>query len=496
MTQIFKRHTCVEFCGEIKPSQGLSRLTCILLTLLLAVSIAMHPVLFAQDAYADVRKADIVAGATQEQRGMPPSMCPSIDAERAYLVDENGRIYFERNANEECTIASITKIMTAIIAMENAPMDLEMSVSKEAATVGESSANLMFGDVITLENALYALMVPSGNDAAIVISEGVGQVILENAANSDESLVDSYGNTIEGTSVDECNRAFLAKMNSKAIELGCSNTFFTNPHGLDGGKYGTELHSTAKDVSIISAYAMQSEQFREIVDTEKKVFPVKRNGQNVDVEVVTTDVLLGEYTGSCGIKTGHTDLAGYCFSGACERDGITLYAIVLGSTSSEQRFADTEILYNWVYNNTVDYKLANTDEVYEMTFDGDEQSVPVVAYAALSDWEDKTVPVTFKDPDVSVSIFKPDGNISQEFHIDEIHGGVSAGQVVGTATFYQHNEEIATLDLIACADVQGPSILESIGIWWNRLTGSNDGENEAKTVVINETPVVLDKVNP
>ena len=165
-------------------------------------------------AHADVRKADVVMGQTVDARGLAVAQCPNVAAEYVYLTDDEGTVYFERNAQAPTQIASITKIMTAIVALENAPLDTQVVVSGNAASVGESSADLQEGDVLTLEEALSALLVPSGNDAAVAIAETVG------------ALMDPEGGY----------DAFIAAMNAKAAELGCVDTVFTNPHGLDYGR--------------------------------------------------------------------------------------------------------------------------------------------------------------------------------------------------------------------------------------------------------------------
>ena len=115
-------------------------------------------------AHAEVLKADIVGGATVGERGLSVAECPSIDAEFAVLMDSDGNVLFSRLGDDESQIASLTKVMTAIVAIDNAPADLHISVSEAAALIGESSAGLQEGDVMDFETALKALLVPSGND--------------------------------------------------------------------------------------------------------------------------------------------------------------------------------------------------------------------------------------------------------------------------------------------------------------------------------------------
>lgn len=448
---------------------------CCALSLLLSIAIP-------DTSFAEVQRSDFILGQTMESRGLNAAECPSIDAKYAIVVSDDGTDYFERSADEATNIASITKIMTAIVALEYAEPDLRIYVSQNAATIGESSAGLIEGDSMDLQNALIALMVPSGNDAAVAIAESVGKTILSEQ-------------DVDPSSDSEALSAFVEAMNSKATEIGCTNSVFENPHGLDFDEFSGDLHSCASDVALIVRYAMQDELFRSIVKMESAEISVTRDGRTVPLELHSTDELLGIYEGACGIKTGNTDLAGPCFAGACERDGEYLYAIVLDSSSETQRFIDTETLFDWVYDNQVDYKLANSDITAEMEdASGNIVDVPVVAYASLSAWIDRTVPVTFADPDQSVSVFRLEGNVSQEFEFDEISGSVRAGDKVGKASFYQRNEKIAEVDLIACEDVPAPSFFETVSIWFSRVGNIFSGaQDAADSVIVNQTPLILEK---
>lgn len=452
---------------ETRPRAGKSALgiflSCILVCLLAYDS-----------AFAEIRKDDIIAGTTIGERSLNVSLCPSIESQHAILVNEQGEVFFERNATDAANIASVTKIMTAIIALESAPLDITVVVSQSAALVGESTASLRAGDTMVLSEALKGLMIPSGNDAALAIAQSVGKLVADTADDN------------AGTA------AFVELMNKKAAELGCEDTLFENPHGLDFDEYAGDLHSTAADVAIIARYAMQHEYFREIVDMRSAQLQIERNGVPTQIEVISTDELLGIYEGACGIKTGYTELAGACFAGACERDGKLIYAIVLNAPSESQRFTDTMTLYNWYYDHHIDYKLAHDDEMVSADLYGSVVEVPVVADVALSDRIDATIKATFADPDATVEIFTPYGNISQEFEFFDVSGAVESGEVVGVARFYQRNEQIAEIDVIACEKVDAPSFFEIMQTAWQRFCALFTGENTvASSVVLNHTPTVL-----
>ncbi len=433
-------------------------------------------------AWADIRRSDEIIGSTVEQRGIGTSLCPSIDAQYAIVADDTGTVYFERDALSPTQIASITKVMTAVIAMDIANaydlMDLEITVSARAASIGESSAELLEGDTLSVKEALKALMIPSGNDAAMALAENLGRYLVEgDDVNDDDAL-----------------SAFVSAMNNKTVELGCTDTIFENPHGLDNVGYEGEQHSTASDVLKISNCAMQNELFREIVSAGTDEISIMREGQEIPITFVSTDELLGVYEGACGIKTGYTTLAGSCFDGVCHRDDNYLYAIVLNSTSDAQRFTDTQTLFDWVYDHRITYNLANSDETVLMTYNDTQREIPIVAEVAHSDWIDKKIKATFSDPDATVEVFSLKGNVSQSFEFNEVTGNVKTGDVIGSATFYQDNEVIAEQDVIAAEDLDAPGFFDSIGIWWNRFFGNIFGSiEEADSVVLNETPLIYDK---
>lgn len=442
-------------------------LACVLACMLaIAGTIAFTSV----DAYADVRKADNIFGQTVDARGLSVAQCPSIDAEYAIVMGADGTVYFERNASSPTQIASITKIMTAVVALDaiaqgTVTLDTPVTVSAAAAAVGESSAGLQEGDVMDLDTALKALLVPSGNDAAVAIAETV--------AGSEE--------------------AFVALMNSKAAEIGCTDSVFENPHGLDFDEYEGNLHSTAADVAKIVQYAMKNQTFRDDVALGDTVIQVTRGGAKAEVALTTTDEFPSFTDYAIGVKTGFTELAGASFAGATNKDGLELYAVVINSTSEAQRFQDAETLTSWVYDHLKSYQLANS--VQSTTYNGAE--VPVAAEVAHAGWIDKTVKATLSDPTASVSIFDLNGNVSQSLEFDELTGNVRAGDKVGTITFKQRNATIATMDLVATENLDAPNFFEGIGIWWDRLFRGFSGQPQvAQSVTINETPLVVDKTAP
>ena len=429
-------------------------------------------------AFADVRQDDQVAEKTVADRGLDDSQCPDIAAERVYVVGQDGTVYFQRNDSDTAPIASVTKVMTALVALENSPLDYTVAVSETAANIGESSANLQAGDTMTLEDALKALMIPSGNDAAQAIAESVGA-----------QLADDPSNPENGT------QAFVDAMNAKAVELGMEDTLFTNPHGLDDEGFESDQHSCAKDVSLMCSAAMKSEDFRAVVSGQFSSCTVTRNGAQESIELESTDELIGTSEGTCGIKTGFTDAAGGCFAGANNRDGQDLYAIVLGSTDEETRFSDTTELWDWVYANTIEFPLGNSEETVS---DQAGKEVPLLAKVSCTSWIDKTVDATLADPEATLELFTLKGDVTQTVDFETLEGTVNAGDKVGSVTYKQDGETLATLDLVAAQTVAGPKWYESVGIWFKRLFGGITGEpSYAESVqVIEETISPLDALQP
>lgn len=460
-----------------------------------AVCAALCIALIPACAFGEVRKDDLIGGETVELRGMPASSAPAINANYSILVDSDGNVYFERNADEPTQVASTTKMMTAIVALEAVPLDYVIEVSENAASIGESSAEVEAGDKMPLSEALIGLMVPSGNDVAVAIAESVGEELVRAAKEDGEEIYDADGQPIDLHGPDAAYEAFVAKMNQRAAELGCDSTRFSNPHGLDFGDWGDEeLYSTARDIASIASFAMEDATFRDVVSGSREVMTVERGGVPTDIELKVTDELLGEYEDACGIKTGFTDRAGYCFAGAFERDGRFMYAIVLDSPTSSQRFVDAKSLYEWELGSETDYALANSDATTVMELAGVTSEVPVIGYAALPAWRDKTVPVTLANPQATVKVSSIFGNVSQEVEFDDIAGGVDVGEVIGKIRFYQNNEVIATQDLIACESVPDPNVLDMIangfGSFVSLFIG---GDDAAESVVLNKTPLLLSK---
>lgn len=394
------------------------------------------------NARAEVLPSDVVAGETADERGLGEASLPDIEAPHACVVTSDGRFLFERAADEPVKIASLTKLMTALVALDNAPLDATVTVDDEAASIGESTSGLLAGDSMTLDTALRALLIPSGNDAAMAIARSVGSLIDPDA--------------------EDPLAAFVGAMNDKAAELGMDDTLFTNPHGLDFDAWSGDLHSTAHDVALMLVAAMEDDTVRSIVSGGGTTITVTdAAGAPRSIELVDTNLLLGQ-DGNIGTKTGKTDEAGTCFAGSWSRDGVEVYTVVLGSDSDEGRFTDSKTLADWAYAHLVQTALAPTSETLA---DGG----PLVAEAVAADWSDKTIDATIADPAATVTVFDLAGPVTRTVDLDEVHGDVEEGDAVGTLSITQEGVEIASVDVVSAESVAAPNPLETVMVAFDRV---------------------------
>jgi len=239
-------------------------------------------------------------------------------AKAAALIDvESGRILYNKNGDQRLRIASLTKIMTAIVAIENADLSDKVKVSVRAAGKEGSSIYLRAGEEMKLEDMLYGLMLRSGNDAATAIAEHVG-------------------GSIEG---------FVRMMNEKAEWIGLDNTHFMNPSGLDDEGH----YSSADDLAKLTAYALHNPTFATIVKTRVKKAP--NPYESWDYQWSNKNKMLSMYEGADGVKTGYTKLALRCLVSSATRNGQQLAAVTINDRDD---WADHRSMLDWGFHH---YKL-------------------------------------------------------------------------------------------------------------------------------------------
>ena len=265
----------------------------------------------------------------------------SVSAKSAVLYQpETDSFIYSKNANQRLPMASTTKIMTALVALENSDLCDTVEIDDSATNIEGSSAYLKKGDVLTMEELLYALLLQSANDAACAIACHVSGDI----------------------------ESFSILMNEKATNLGLTDTHFDNPHGLDS----EEHYSTARDLALIAAEALKNNIFKTIVSTYQKSFTTEQRSRTY----VNHNKLLRIYDGCIGIKTGYTKKSGRCLVGAAEKDGLTFISVTLDAPSD---WNDHAALLNYGYEKLECVTLTEAfDHIYEIAvIDGVKSSLKV-----------------------------------------------------------------------------------------------------------------------
>ncbi len=257
--------------------------------------------------------------------GASAPAAPETSAGAAILIHaDTGEALYEHNADERMLIASTTKIMTALVVLENCSEDESVKIDARSAGMEGSSMYICEGEEYTVGELLYGLMLASGNDAASALAI--------HAAGSEE--------------------AFAALMNEKAAELGLEDTHFANPHGLDAADH----YSTARDMARITAYAMENEAFARIAGSRRAVV----HGR----EIYNHNRLLGEYPGCIGVKTGYTMAAGRALVSCAERDGARYICVTL---SDRDDWRDHSALYDWAFGSYEYREVISPDTLYRVS---------------------------------------------------------------------------------------------------------------------------------
>lgn len=236
---------------------------------------------------------------------------------------DSGRILYEKNANEQRLIASITKIMTATVAIENEDLNKEITIGEEVLKMYGSNIYVELGEKMTLKNLLYGLLLRSGNDAAVVIAN--------NVAKDEES--------------------FVEMMNKKAKELGMKNTIFRNSHGLDEE---TKNYSSAKDMAILSSYANTLPVYKEISKTKKWTVQSDKKSYVWN----NRNKLLYSYKYATGGKTGYTPKAGRTLVTTASKDNLNLTIVTLNDANEYQTH---ESLYEYCFNKYKNFLIVDKD---------------------------------------------------------------------------------------------------------------------------------------
>ena len=360
------------------------------------------------------------------------SNSPALDATAALLVSpDSGMVLYSKNADQKRYPASTTKIMTALLTLENVS-NLDETVTSEAVdfenvTADSSNAGILLGEQVTVRDLLYALMLPSANEAAYMLARHVG--------GSWEQFVDM--------------------MNDRAAELGCTGTHFCNPCGL----HEEDHYTTAHDLYLIAKEAMTDVTFRDIVSTVQHRM-AKTNLHEERIIYTTNQLIFSSfqpwsYANCLGIKTGHTSQAGNCFVGYAEYGDAKLFSVVLGCSDSSKEypsvaasFTDTKKLCQWGFENFTSKTLARQGE--EVTYTKVKLSTDTnqLLLTAKAD----VVALLPKDLDVKALELVEDIP-------EEVKAPVKAGDPIGTATYRYNGTDYGTVELVALNDISRSTVL-------------------------------------
>lgn len=358
---------------------------------------------------------------------------PAIIAETGVVIDaKTGQVLYDKNMDAQRYPASTTKVMTALLALENLKLNTTVTIDAETPFTEGSRIYLLEGEQITVEQLMHAMLLESANDAAVTLGKEIA------------------GNI----------PAFAEMMNKRAKELGAKNTHFVNPNGLHDDNHLT----TAYDLAMIAREAMKIEKFRDLVTTYRYVIPAT-NKQDTRYlyntnrliydehtkELVNGVMRVAKYEGATGIKTGYTSEAGGCLIAGAKRGDTELISVVMKSTT-EGRFADSIAL--------LDYAFANYKSVKTMDKDTILGEIPV-----KHGTDRKVEVVAAKDAYATLPIEASKSLVNTKIILDKkVQAPVALGQKVGVVEIYAGEQLIGTIDAVTTKVIPEGGILSIIGL--------------------------------
>jgi serine-type D-Ala-D-Ala carboxypeptidase (penicillin-binding protein 5/6) len=345
----------------------------------------------------------------------PSTQAPKIDAGSVLLVDlDSGQVLFQRRAGKRRPIASTTKIMTALLVLEESRAKDVVTASGNAALQEGSILGLRQGEEITVRNLLSALLLQSANDAAVALAEHVAG---------------SVGD-------------FVDRMNARARELGATDTRFESPNGLDDRGY-----STARDLAMMTVEAYRNETFTEVVSRLAVKIP-SPDGEPRHIQ--NRNALLWLYPDAIGVKTGFTSAAGFCLVGAAERDGLRLAAVVLGAP--DEAFSDAAALLSFGFETFERQTVIEVGEAFGPV-EVEDQEVEVAAEGSLDLLVRRTTDleeVVLLDTGLTLPL--------------------AEGERVGEVIVRAGDEELGRVPVVTVEEIRAPP--EPPRPWWERTWDS------------------------
>ncbi|MEA4987115.1 MAG: D-alanyl-D-alanine carboxypeptidase family protein [Anaerovorax sp.] len=379
-----------------------------------------------------VKEESIVTPSAKEEAIVSPSAVETnteiaegslkVDAKSAVLLDAgSGTIIYEQNSHEQLPPASVTKIMTMLLALEAVDrgqinFDDQVTISERAASMGGSQMYMEAGETQSVENLLKGMAICSANDACVAMAEYVG-----------------------GT-----EEIFVENMNKRAKELGMKDSNFVNTNGLPVANH----YTSAYDIGLMSKELLKHPQTKEWFNTwQTKITVGLADKKQTELGLTNTNRLIKQYPGANGIKTGFTQEAGYCLSGSATKGELTLISVVMGCTTSKIRFAEASRLLDYGFATYDSVKLAEKNEAMG--------SAPIQ--------KGSTEVVNAICPE-TVSFLVKKGQkegITTEVKLNKsITAPVKKGDEIGTLLVYKDKKEIKSYPLLAEEDVERAGFLE------------------------------------
>jgi len=338
---------------------------------------------------------------------------PKILADSAILVEAStGRIIYEKNADTYREPASMTKMLTCIIALEELDPKEEIIMSREAVLAEDNTLDWSTGDSVSAKEMISAVMMVSENGGAIALAETVSGSVYQ----------------------------FADLMNDKAKQIGCTSSNFENPNGLPNANH----YSTAKDMARIAVYCMKNATFREVVDTRRTsirwIYPKDKWS-----ELNNTNELLGKYKGANGIKTGWTRAAGGCLTASASRGDVELIAVIMHSPDHDTRFDDAAELFNYGFERVRMVGGIDKNRVEKNIFvrGGKQATVTVGAQYDLN------FPLMAGEDS---SLLKISYDLPK---IVDAKQGIQSGEILGEAVLSYNGKPVARVPLIARENIEG-----------------------------------------
>jgi len=350
----------------------------------------------------------------ENSKAIPSDRIDTVASSELVMDYNTGEVYWGKNTDSLMYPASTTKMMTAIIAIENiSDFNQKIKISKNASGPNHSTITFKKGDEITLIDLLKASLIVSTNNAAVALAEYVA------------------GDT----------KKFVAMMNSKAKEIGALNTNFENTNGLDGD---SPLHkTTARDLATIASYCLKNELFKEIVSTKEAVIHINKK----ELKIKNTNTLLDEDFIK-GIKTGYTENAGFCLVTYSKKNNIELITVVLNSSPYGKNY-DALRLTNWVYDNFSIKKIVDSKNA--------------VTLAVIKNNNSSADFNLYPEKDLELLIDRADDNILLNYIVNEnISFPVESKKTYGQMIVYVNGNRIKEINLISKENINAPIVKQAI----------------------------------